>query len=495
MSINPAILPVVCSAHAAQAVFLNLQSRSIQGCIAMRKFDLVAAFAALIITPGHAALASADQSQAPTVQLPAAIMDADYYDNGAPDQARVRLGAQLFFDKILSGNRNTSCATCHHPLAGTGDGLSLPVGEGGQGLGVTRDTGPAVHAIHERVPRNAPPLFNVGAREFRRLFHDGRIQPNLAMPGGIESPAGADLPTGLDNVLAAQAMFPVTSATEMAGQAGENPVADAAAQGDLSGPSGVWMQLARRLSAIDGYTEQFIAAFDDVHAEDDIRFVHAANAIAAYQAFTWRADNSPFDRFLRGEHGAMSRSALAGMRVFYSPRKGRCASCHSGPFQTDQSFRAIAVPQIGPGKGDGAYGYEDFGRERVSGQPGDRYKFRVPSLRNVALTAPYGHSGAFNTLEAMVRHHLDAVSSLYRYDIRQAVMPARADLDDIDVLALADPAVLANIGSANELMPVVLTDAEIRQLLDFLHALTDPAMLDLSNDVPEYVPSGLPLAD
>jgi cytochrome c peroxidase len=241
--------------------------------------------------------------------------------------------------------------------------------------------------------------------------------------------------------------------------------------------------------------EQFVAVFDDVGSSADIRMTHAANAIAAFEAANWRADNSPFDRFLRGERGAMSASARAGMRIFYSAAKGNCASCHSGAFQTDQSFRAIAVPQIGPGKGDGAYGYEDYGRERVSGDPADRYRFRVPSLRNVAQTAPYGHSGAFNTLEAMVSHHADAVDSLYRYDPGQASLPSRADLDDLDRVALSDPGVLAGIAQANELVPRYLTERDFRRLIDFLHALTDPAMLDLRGDVPGALPSGMPLAD
>ncbi len=60
--------------------------------------------------------------------LPPPVTDADYYDNGAPDDAKVELGKFLFYDKILSGNKNISCATCHHALTDTGDGLSLPVG-------------------------------------------------------------------------------------------------------------------------------------------------------------------------------------------------------------------------------------------------------------------------------------------------------------------------------------------------------------------------------
>ncbi len=454
-----------------------------------------ALLAVLLAALPAASLLAQPNSAAFPAYLPPPVLDTDYFDNGRPDAARVALGRQLFFDKVLSGNGNISCATCHHPFAGTGDGLSLPVGEGARGLGVTRDTGSGSNAVHERVPRNAPALFNLGAREFTHLFHDGRVQPDSSMPSGIASPAGPELPSGLDNVLAAQAMFPVTSGTEMAGQPGENAIADAAAAGDLAGPGGVWAQLAMRLRGIDAYVEQFIAVFADVASAGDIRFMHAANAIAAYESSAWRSDNSPFDRFLRGERGAMSASAIAGMRVFYSPRKGNCASCHVGVFQTDHSFRAIAVPQVGPGKGDGPGGYEDFGRERVSGKPADRYRFRVPSLRNVALTAPYGHSGAFDTLEAMVRHHLDAVASLYRYDGGEAVLPSRPDLDALDLLAVRDRGVVAAIAGANELPPVGLSEVEIERLVDFLHALTDPSMLDLRDDVPRSVPSGFPIAD
>ena len=428
-------------------------------------------------------------------RFPAASIDSSFYNNGAPAAAKVSLGAQLFYDKILSGNFNISCATCHHSLTGTGDGLALPIGEGGRGLGVTRDTGVGADAVHERVPRNAPHVFNLGAREFQRLFHDGRIQPNAMMPNGIDSPAGSDLPAGLETPLAVQAMFPVTSAAEMAGQPGENPIADASAAGNFAGPDGVWAQLAERLSGIGAYVDQFVAVYDDIDSADDIRFVHAANAIAAFEAVNWRSDQSPFDRYLRGEAGAMSASARAGMHIFFSPNKGNCASCHSGTFQTDHSFRAIAMPQIGAGKGDGPFGYEDFGRERVTANPADRYKFRVPSLRNLRLTAPYGHAGAFDTLEAVVRHHLDPLESLYNYNPNQLRLPDRADLDAKDLLAVSDPAVLMAIADANELLPVDLSEREIQHLIDFLGALTDPNMLDLRIDVPKSLPSGLPLGE
>jgi cytochrome c peroxidase len=422
---------------------------------------------------------------------PAAVTDFDFHDGGVPDTARVALGRFLFFDKVLSGNLNISCASCHHALTGTGDGLSLPVGEGGAGLGATRATGMPDRGIRERVPRNAPPVFNLGAIEFTRLFHDGRIEPDPLLPSGFASPAGADLPPGLANVLAVQAMFPVTSGTEMAGRPGQNAQADAAAAGDFAL---VWEIIAQKLAAIPAYEPLFMAAFpDEVLSSDDITYVHAANAIAAFEARAWRFDQSPYDRFLRHDNRAMSAAALRGLRLFNG--KAGCSGCHAGAFQTDHEFHAIAMPQVGPGKGDGHDGLDDFGRERVTGDPADRYRFRTPSLRNVALTAPFGHSGAYGTLEAVVRHHLDPVESLHAYDASQATLPPRPDLDALDFRLMADPARRDAIAASNELDPTWLVEEEIEDLIEFLHALTDPAALDLRGDIPTWVPSGLPLAD
>ncbi len=426
-------------------------------------------------------------------RMPSAPHDADYYDNGMPAEKKVELGEFLFFDKILSGNQNTSCATCHHTLTDTGDGLSLPVGEGGQGLGITRDTGVGADAVHARVPRNAPPVFNLGAREFTTMFYDGRVSVNPEQPSGFDSPAGDDLPEGLDNVLAAQAMFPVTSAEEMAGQTGENAQADAAAAGDLPA---LWEIIAVKLRNIPEYVELFKEAYpSEITQASDITYVHAANAIAAFEAKAWRFDNSPFLRFLRGDRKALSPSAKKGMRLFYSRRKANCVSCHTGPFQTDHEFHAIAMPQIGPGKGDEFDGHGDFGREQVTGDSDDRFKFRTPTLSNIALTAPYGHDGAYDTLEGMVKHHLDPVMSLLNYDRSQAVLPSRPDLDAIDFMVMDDSMRVDNIADANELEDAHLSPREFNYLMDFLHALTDPAAIDLRRNTPRRVPSGISLRE
>jgi cytochrome c peroxidase len=426
------------------------------------------------------------------------------HDFRTPSAAKIELGRVLMFDKILSGNQNISCGTCHHSLAGTGDGLSLPVGEGGKGLGVTRSAHHDTDTIHERVPRNAPPVWNLGDNAFHTLFHDGRVTSDpregaAAFPSGCKTPAGHDLPGNLENVLACQAMFPVTSGTEMAGQPADgNPVAIAAADGNL--PL-VWELLAQRLRAIPEYVNLFQAAFpDDVIDAENITFAHAANAISAFEGVAWRADQSPFDRFIRGDKKAMSKNAQTGMRLFYQGDRNRhaCAECHSGLYQTDHDFHAIAMPQIGSGRGSGPDGFEDYGRQQASGKEKDILRFRTPSLRNVALTAPYGHGGAYNTLRAVIEHHLDAVNALYAYnENRQAILPAHPALDTENYRAMDDPAIVDFIAEHNELAPFAYSAEDVDRIIDFLHALTDPGTIDLRSDfdVVNGVPSGHPLYD
>jgi cytochrome c peroxidase len=391
-----------------------------------------------------------------------ALTDMDFHMTKNP--YKVKLGQFLFYDKILSGNENTSCASCHHPLAGSGDGLALPVGEGGKGLGVTRDTGTGDDAIHERVPRNAPHVFNLGAKEFITMFHDGRVTVNLDHPSGFDSPAGDDLLPGLDHPLAVQAMFPPTSGTEMAGQADENPVADAAADGNVGL---VWSLLTERVMENDEYRELIHQAYPGV-TDEGVTFVHIANAIGAFEATAFRADNSPFDRYLRGEL-SLSRSEKMGY--------------------------ALGIPQIGPGKGDGLNDHDDYGREQVTGDPNDRYRFRTPTLRNVAVTGPWGHDGAYDTLEAMVQHHLNPHDSLDNYNFSQARLPSREDLDSIDREVFDDSSSRADLHASIEIIPVDLTEGEVVYLIDFLHALTDPKSLDMRTTLPYRVPSGLPMAD
>lgn len=397
------------------------------------------------------------------------------------DPARVKLGQLLFYDPILSGNRQVSCATCHHPRFGTGDGVSLSLGDGAVGLGPARAADPA-NMPEQRIPRNAPGLWNLGASEFTVFFHDGRLENDPDQPNGIRTPLGADMTMGFQSALAAQAMFPVLSADEMAGHYAENDVSKAVRLGLLSQEDGAWEIIADRIAAVPAYAK----AFDEIAPGGGVQFTEVANVIADFMAFEWRADNSAFDRFMRGE-AALSAEAKAGMDLFYGA--AGCSGCHAGWLQTDHKFHAIAMPQIGPGKSARFESHaRDDGRMRVTGRAEDAFAFRTPSLRNVTLTAPYGHSGAYPTLEGVVRHHLDPVAYLYAFQLEAAVLP---DLPGaIDDAILASNPDMAAIAAANVLPPQALTDKEIAALLAFLASLEDPAE---RLGVPTSVPSGLPV--
>ncbi|MBO6676717.1 MAG: methylamine utilization protein MauG [Rhizobiales bacterium] len=418
---------------------------------------------------------------APLVALPAL----GFANQADVDMRRVMLGQLLFYDPILSGSQEVSCATCHHPRFGTGDGVSLSLGDGATGLGPDRRVDPD-NPPEQRIPRNAPGLFNLGEPEFTVMFHDGRLEADPSLPSGIRTPLGESMAEGFDSVLAAQAMFPVLSADEMAGHYSENAIAQAVRMGHLSLPGGAWDQIAERVANVPAYRSQFDAILGE---GNQITFADIGNVVADFIAFEWRATDSPYDRHLAGEY-ALSDAQQRGMDLFYGP--AGCGTCHAGPFQTDHAFHAIAMPQLGPGKAARFESHaRDDGRMRVTGASEDAFAFRTPSLRNVAHTAPYGHAGAYRTLEAVVRHHLDPVASLYAYDRSQAVLPALDGADDWRVMD--DPDELAAIAEANQLEPTALTDDEVADILAFLDALTDPAALDGRLGIPESVPSGLPV--
>lgn len=406
-------------------------------------------------------------------------------DFAAPGAARVQLGWQLFYDPVLSGNQNTSCATCHHPRFGTSDGMSLSIGEGGIGLGPDRIVD-AQNTPEQRIPRNAPALFNLGASEFTVMFHDGRLEVDATQPEGMRTPLGSEMLVGFDGVLSAQAMFPVLSGDEMAGHYSENEVSEAVRLGFLSSPGGAWDRIAARVAQVPDYRSQFDTVLEP---GADIKFTDIANVIADFIAVEWRADNAPFDAYLR-EGTALPPAAERGRGLFYGA--AGCSDCHSGWFQTDHDFHAIAMPQIGPGKAARFENHaRDEGRMRVTGQAADAYAFRTPSLRNVAQTGPYGHSGAYATLEAVVRHHLDPATALETYDRDQIKLH---DLEGAaDWRAANDPAETARIGAANTLGAVQLDDSQVSDILSFLDALTDESWRAGRLGVPDTVPSGLPV--
>jgi len=404
------------------------------------------------------------------------------------DPAKAKLGQLLFYDKILSGNRNIACGTCHHHDFAGGDGLSLGIGEGGEGLGPERTPGSGPDRIIKRIPRNAPALWNLGHRSVRLLFHDGRLSVSDLYGNGFDSPAEEWLPTGLDSLLAAQALLPLTSLAEMAGRAEENEVAGAV----NDRIDAAWPIVAKRVRTIPEYGEMFVAAFEHVDAPQKVSIVEIGNAIGAFIASEWQSHDSPFDRFLTGDTAALGAAQRRGMDLFFG--KADCASCHSGPLLSDQKFHALGLPQFGPGR---TRRFDpmprDPGRMGESDRLADAYRFRTPQLRNVALTGPWGHNGAYPTLEGIVRHHLDPEAA------RKAWRPENAKLPEIPWLAAGDFAIaedrLESVrhAAALDIEPISLSDAEVADLVAFLHALTGETAETRPLGRPDAVPSGLPV--
>lgn len=404
------------------------------------------------------------------------IADADY----APVNMRaVQLGQLLFYDPILSGNRNISCATCHHPKHATADGVSLGIGEGGQGIGPER-VGAPDNMPEQRIPRHSPALFNLGAREFTVLFHDGRIEVDASKPSGLRTPMGEDMERGFASLLSAQTMFPVLSPDEMAGHYGENDVSKAVRTGVITGPNGAWDVLSKRVAALPEYQRLFKLAYPHAQA---IHFTDISNAIADFIAFEWRSDTSPYDAYLRGA-GTLTDRARQGKALF----DAKCASCHAGPFQTDHGFHAVGQPQFGPGK---AARFEtharDTGRMRVTGDLADAYAFRTPSLRNVVQTAPYGHTGGYKDLTTFLQNHRGGAMAIADYDPAQATLP---EFEAEDWAILSAPQEVGAIAQAAVSLPDV-TDPEIALIIAFLETLSDPVALNGRLGVPDAVPSGL----
>jgi len=404
------------------------------------------------------------------------------------DARQIEAGWLLFYDPVLSGNRNISCATCHHPRFATSDGLSLGLGEGGRGLGPERIADPA-NLPEQRIPRNSPALFNLGHRDISVMFHDGRIEVDPSRPSGLRTPLEEEMVVGFASLLSAQTMFPVLSPDEMAGHYQENDISKAVRLGLITGPGGAWDIIAKRVDGLPEYRDLF-AQFDNGVAQGEaITFTDISDAIATFIAFEWRASETPYDLALRGGP-PLGTDAAAGQDLFFGA--AGCGACHSGPLLSDQSFHAMAEPQIGPGKSARFETHQrDDGRFRVTGDVADAYAFRTPMLRNVTRTGPWGHAGAHTDLAAFLAYHADPVVHLDAYQPDPVLAPLDGAISDWTILE--DAEALAAIKASYSGNPRTLTASEIASLIDFLDALTDEASLSGRLGIPEAVPSGLPV--
>ena len=282
--------------------------------------------------------------------------------------AAIELGERLFFEPRLSPSGKVLCSTCHEPFRGWQDGRA-------RALGLAE------------VDRNTPSVLN--ARYGRWYGWDG---------------AG--------DSLWAQSIRPILEPREMGGSIA---------------------QVAALVRSDEGLTCRFEQVFGRVPGEDEAIVVALAKALAAFQE-TLVTGRTPFDDFrdalARGDKTAMQRypaAARRGLKIFVG--KGNCNACHSGPAFTNGEFHDTGVPffvsrgGVDPGRHGGIrkllssefnllgrFNDEREGKaavktRHVSPEHRNFGEFKVPSLRNVAVTAPYMHNGSLATLADVVRHY------------------------------------------------------------------------------------------
>lgn len=286
-----------------------------------------------------AALALAGASSAALAEWQALPAKAPAPADNPTTPEKVELGKILYHDPRLSSSGTVACASCHNVMAGGEDNRGGSVGVGAQVGG-----------------RSAPTVWNAAFNGTQ--FWDGRA-PSLE----------------------AQAKGPVTNPIEMGMKS--------------------WDDVVARLKAIPGYAPLFSKAFGGA---DSISAANAAKAIAAYER-TLITPNSAYDKFASGDKSALTEQQQRGAETFASVG---CTSCHAGPAFNGQSGQGAGVYMKFPSNVNPAleeqYGFsKDEGRYEVTKSEADKHFFKVPTLRNIALTAPYFHNGKVKTLEEAVK--------------------------------------------------------------------------------------------
>ncbi|MDA9557444.1 cytochrome C peroxidase [Vibrio sp.] len=323
--------------------------------------------------------------------------------NNEVNAQKIELGRMLFWDPVLSGNQDVACVSCHHPDNAYAENIDLSIGVGGQGLSTSRSGGTLVK-------RNAPTIINTA---FNGIDSMGVYDPlNTALFWDNRASS-----------LEEQALGPIKSEEEM--------------KGTLYSEDEILDVVSTRLRNIDEYVSMFDAAFGDTTIDEE----RIAMALAAFQR-TLISNNSAFDRYARGDDSALTQQQVRGLNAFID---SGCSACHSGPMFSDFELHQLPVDSNSKLVAEGII---DQG---VDGQ------FRTPSLRNVALTAPYMHNGTVNTLSEAIAFY-----------------------DDID-----------NPGGDPHLSSLEFDDADdetIAAIEAFLHSLTDDGF---DKTIPETVLSGL----
>lgn len=284
--------------------------------------------------------------------------DIPYPIDNPPTPEKIALGKLLFFDPILSGNKDVACATCHHPSNGYAESLDISIGVNGHGFGSKR-----AFRRPNNIPftkRNSPTVINTA---FNGISNKKDYQPEKA-------PMFWDLRAqGLE----AQALEPIKSLEEMRGRQYSDKE--------------IIPEVIRRLKSIPAYQTHFAKTFNH---SDPITEQNLAKAIAAFER-TLTTQNSRFDQYMRGDRHAISISEREGFEQFI---KSGCGNCHHGPMFSDFKLHVLGVPP------NPKLTTPDMGTDGT-------YAFRTPTLRNLRFTFPYMHNGSLTSLQRVLEFYED----------------------------------------------------------------------------------------
>lgn len=271
---------------------------------------------------------------------------------------KVILGKLLFFDPILSGNKDVACASCHHPNFAFAESLEISIGVNGKGLGEKRE-----FLTPNDIPfvkRNSQTIINT---VFNGLTNEKEIEPDAA-------PMFWDLRAkGLEN----QSLEPIKTFEEM--------------RGHQYTKDEVLGKILDRIKKNNEYQRLFKVAFG---AKNAITQENLAKAIATYER-TIVSNNSRFDQYMRGDNTALSQNEIDGMMLFL---KSGCSKCHNGPMFSDFKAHTLGIED------NEKVGFSDDGFQK-------KYAFRTPTLRNLRFTAPYMHNGKLKTLQNVLEFYED----------------------------------------------------------------------------------------
>jgi len=399
-----------------------------------------------------------EQNEIQPIRNEPLLLDPQYY-----------LGQALFFDKLLSTNKDTACSTCHLVNNHTSDSLPTAIGVGGRRLGALRTPGNGT----KPQDRNTQSLFNLDNNEVKNLFWDGRVEVDLKGPIRFSTPFANHIPIGLENALAAQSLIPIITDSEMrssicALDGEEQEYCSKLYQNFENVDESIWSLaylsfIRHRLLGHSGkqdispmqrrYRELFKLAYPE---SSKFSISDIANALARYQEIAFASRKTPWDSFLKGET-TISKSQAKGARLFFE--KFKCNNCHSNTLFSDFDFHSIGVVSLRHGE------KLDKGRFEVTKNEADILKFRTPSLRNVTLTGPYMHDGSMNNLEeAIYKHFTGCLQDATHYEICKRSAFQYAEM---------------------------IQHHEIQSLMEFMKFLEDKSHTEYEYIIPAQVPSGL----